>query len=254
MHKCLTQAPFNFAFTLAETLITLGIIGIVAALTIPALTVKYQKKTTVTRLKKCYTEFAQAVQMAEAENGTVDTWNINLDADDEENGMALTKPILKYLKIVKSCDDGHRQECFGDLKNINGEDWRPLPYSSHILADGSSFLITGGGTSSSSKYSPHLHIYVDIDGRKKGTTTLGKDVFPLFIGFGKQKPDGANENQWKQSGFNLFGAGWIPGLNREDLFNDDEGGCSKSAGNAAGRYCGALIQYDGWEIKDDYPW
>ena len=38
-------------FTLAEVLITLGIIGVVAALTLPSVIQKYQKKVTVERLK-----------------------------------------------------------------------------------------------------------------------------------------------------------------------------------------------------------
>lgn len=47
------------AFTLAEVLITLGIIGIVAAMTLPALIGKYQKNQTLTQLKKAYTEISQ---------------------------------------------------------------------------------------------------------------------------------------------------------------------------------------------------
>ena len=50
------------AFTLAEVLITLGIIGFVAA--IPMMITNYQKHVTVTQLKKAYTEFAQALQKA----------------------------------------------------------------------------------------------------------------------------------------------------------------------------------------------
>ena len=41
----------RLAFTLAEVLVTLGIIGIIAALTMPALITKYQKKQTVAQLK-----------------------------------------------------------------------------------------------------------------------------------------------------------------------------------------------------------
>lgn len=36
--------------------------------------------------------------------------------------------------------------------------------------------------------------------------------------------------------------------NRDKLL---ENNCNK---NSSGDYCGALIQMDGWEIKDDYPW
>ena len=42
------------AFTLSEVLITLGIIGIIAAMTLPSLVGRYQEKVTVTRLKKYY--------------------------------------------------------------------------------------------------------------------------------------------------------------------------------------------------------
>lgn len=50
----------NKAFTLSETLITLGIIGVVAALTMPAVITNYQKKQTSAQLKKAYSTFAQA--------------------------------------------------------------------------------------------------------------------------------------------------------------------------------------------------
>lgn len=58
-------------FTLAEVLITLGIIGIVAAMTMPTLIGKYQKKQTAVQLKKVYTEMSQAVALSELDNGDV---------------------------------------------------------------------------------------------------------------------------------------------------------------------------------------
>ena len=42
----------NKAFTLAEVLVTLGIVGVIAAMTIPMLITNYQKRLTLTRLKK----------------------------------------------------------------------------------------------------------------------------------------------------------------------------------------------------------
>ena len=48
-------------FTLAEVLITLGIIGVVAALTMPTLMSNYRKHQTVTQLKKAYSEISQAI-------------------------------------------------------------------------------------------------------------------------------------------------------------------------------------------------
>lgn len=49
------------AFTLAEVLITLGIIGVVAAITIPGLITKYQKLATVVKLKKVYSQLNQVM-------------------------------------------------------------------------------------------------------------------------------------------------------------------------------------------------
>ncbi len=57
------------AFTLAEVLITLGIIGVVAAMTLPALISLYQKKIVETRLEHTYSLISQALKMAEADYG-----------------------------------------------------------------------------------------------------------------------------------------------------------------------------------------
>ena len=54
------------AFTLAEVLITLGVIGVVAAMTLPSLIQKHNEKVIVTQLKKVYSTFSQAYKMAEA--------------------------------------------------------------------------------------------------------------------------------------------------------------------------------------------
>lgn len=50
--KLVSGQAARLGFTLAEVLITLGIIGVVAALTLPALIQNYQKKATATSVKK----------------------------------------------------------------------------------------------------------------------------------------------------------------------------------------------------------
>ena len=60
MFKSLYNKKFS-GFTLAEVLITLGIIGIVAAMTIPALITKYQKQVAATQLKKHYSQLNQVL-------------------------------------------------------------------------------------------------------------------------------------------------------------------------------------------------
>ena len=84
------------AFTLAEVLITLAIIGIVAAVTIPTLITKYQEKQTVTRFKWIYSTLANAFTMAVAENGAPETWDLN-SAEDMANILS------KYMRISEKC-------------------------------------------------------------------------------------------------------------------------------------------------------
>lgn len=81
---------------LAEILITIGIIGVVAAITIPTLITNYQKKITATKLKKTYAELTNAVRLSEADNGEVSGWNITNKS--EEN---FDEYILPYIKASK---------------------------------------------------------------------------------------------------------------------------------------------------------
>lgn len=85
----------KFGFTLAEVLITLGIIGVVAALTMPTLIQSHKKHVVETRLKHFYSVINQAVKLSEAYNGDKTTWSVS------ENGQFWNyiEPYLKYTKI-----------------------------------------------------------------------------------------------------------------------------------------------------------
>lgn len=75
------------AFTLAEVLITLGVIGIVAAMTLPVLIQNYRKQVVETRLKKFYSIFNQTIKRIEADYGDIDSWFENLSSGDiDEDG------------------------------------------------------------------------------------------------------------------------------------------------------------------------
>lgn len=75
----------NTAFTLAEVLITLAIIGIVAAVTIPSLTQKYEEKQYLIKLKKTYTVLNQAFLFAKGEYGELDYWGLTTTLSGETN-------------------------------------------------------------------------------------------------------------------------------------------------------------------------
>ena len=86
----------KIAFTLAEVLITVGIIGVVAAITIPTLISKYQEKQTVTRFKWVYSTLSNAYTMAVLENGSPKYWELNTSQD-------MAEMLSKYTKVTKKC-------------------------------------------------------------------------------------------------------------------------------------------------------
>ena len=69
-------------FTLAEILITLGIIGVVAAITIPSLMTAHKKHVTGAKLKKSVSTLNQAIKLSESENGELETWDKSLDQEE----------------------------------------------------------------------------------------------------------------------------------------------------------------------------
>ena len=81
------------AFTLAEVLITLGIIGVVAAMTLPSLIQNYHEKQRVTQLKKAYSVMQNAFLMAQEEYGDVTDWGLTItntgEKDDDGNDILI---------------------------------------------------------------------------------------------------------------------------------------------------------------------
>lgn len=90
----------NFGFTLAEVLITLLIIGVVAEITIPPLINDFQTNETVTSFTRIYSILDQAYKRAVQDNGTPDNWNLTADASGAVNLLNIFAP---YLKITKNC-------------------------------------------------------------------------------------------------------------------------------------------------------
>lgn len=115
-----------FGFTLAEVLITLGIIGVVAAMTFPALVNNIQKKVLQTQFKKSYNTIFNAYRQAEAQLGYhvmcyYGDDNVGAPCLEYENGncikygeavnptnqgsdcTVLRNELLKTLKVIKIC-------------------------------------------------------------------------------------------------------------------------------------------------------
>lgn len=88
----------RLAFTLAEVLITLGIIGVVAALTLPGLIQKYQEQAAISNLKKAYSMLSQAYRRAIEEYGPVSDWCTDSEKQTLECSYKSYDILGRYIK------------------------------------------------------------------------------------------------------------------------------------------------------------
>ena len=172
------------AFTLAEVLITLGIIGIVAALTLPSLIQNYTEKATVAKVKKNYAIISQAYQMALNEEGAVDTWGLESygGAGDETNILIHLK---KYLNLSKYCGVEPLGCWQTPTYSMDGTVLANLDHhrtvSKAVLSDGTVIATSIGVHSSPWDDTSIWATYtIDVNGAKK-PNMHGKDVFNFYF-------------------------------------------------------------------------
>lgn len=163
-------------FTLAEVLVTLGIIGVVSAMTVPTLMQNYQRKSYVTQLHKVYNELQQAAQQYMTDRNAVNLREAGLTSND-----ALANFVKTYFKVINDCGED-RQPCMSDdYKKITGKvlgnaSGQPLNMT---IASGVSF---GFGISSTGTANNNRVAIFDVDvNGPQGPNIAGRDVFILGL-------------------------------------------------------------------------
>ena len=133
------------AFTLAEVLITLGIIGVVAAMTMPSLIASHKEKETVSKLKKVYSTLSNAFLLADEKYGTPDNWEL-IEYDSPEGANNLLSKLAEFMNVAKYC--GNAAGCNTDVqyKYLNGSKYNydldsNTTYAKLILADGTMLAV-----------------------------------------------------------------------------------------------------------------
>ncbi|MBR6163416.1 type II secretion system protein [bacterium] len=238
------------AFTLAEVLITLVIIGVIAAITVPTLIIKHQKEQTVVRLKKEYSALAQALTTAARDYGSTTSWEIYKGSDTvtidgvEYTGSEhfLNKYVVPYVAIAKNCGNSTEGDCSFTYKTLNGTNGSQdaTTISKIYLNDGTLVAVATGVNDNESL----ANFVIDINGQKK-PNKVGRDVF--FFNYTLKHIDPIRAQNHVGRFFP-----WAYSWSREQITGDEyEGCCNKSQ---KGMYCAALIMRDMWQIKDDYPW
>ena len=185
-HYSLKHKP---AFTLAEVLITLAIIGVVAAITMPTLIQHFQKKSLETQTQRFYSMMSQAVKQYMADYGVDDLRNTPLAGDNYEDNCdspeaiaSIRDFVTKYLKVAKECDHD-ANDCFAPEYHVwdgsklddnftTGANWDSR--RDYVLVDGSVIRIGYHW------YNEPIGLYVDVNG-KKGPNRVGYDLWFMDI-------------------------------------------------------------------------
>ena len=100
------------AFTLAEVLITLGIIGIVAALTLPAFISNVQGRIQAKRVENINQKLSKVTDKMAVQSGLI----------GYPDTMAFVQEMKKHMSIAKVCDNSHLSECWGTTEVDVGKD------------------------------------------------------------------------------------------------------------------------------------
>ncbi len=210
------------AFTLAEVLITLGIIGIVAAMTMPSLITNYRKKQTAVRLERFYSIMSQAVLRWQQDEGIVPE-DIRFPAETVKNGVKtqewFSSTIGKYITTTYQTTNGQNfSAAFNDGSG----------FDSYIGNENQFFIF----------YCVDYKYCINANGDGNYN---GKTGFLFEINRGKF----------------LTSSPYFDNKTREEILEsckygnrDDPSVSSKGRRHA----CARLIQMDGWEIRKDYPW
>ncbi|MCI1273128.1 MAG: type II secretion system GspH family protein [Clostridiaceae bacterium] len=230
------------AFTLAEVLITLGIIGVVAALTMPSLIANYRKQVIITQLKKTYSTLSQAMLFTVQADG--DYSSLTFSDGDMNSTISWYEDNLKpHLQVIKSCynesgcwhSSGYTRFLNGAIADYdNGTKGIGTAIITFVTNDGIMQCLDGFTQADiATRFKVNimndsgLGVYVDINGNKL-PNVIGQDIFVMV----------------------LSDRGFVPaGLNATDAeVNAD---CSP---NGKGYFCLEKIIRDNWTLSKNSTW
>lgn len=222
----MTRIHYKTGFTLAEVLITLGIIGVVAAMTLPAIINKVSENILRQQFKKAYNTVSNALVRTYANNGfwyecyygesrggTCVEYNDkgiclkyeNIYGYDYNSQCSqLFKEMKTILKVIKICDkNAYANGCIPDMKGFDSiySEKRPDATEdetssavagaggykeSNIKNNNAAWVLSDGTVIGYYSGLPWKLFWIDINGHKK-PNKWGYDIFPFkLVGNGKR--------------------------------------------------------------------
>lgn len=175
-------------FTLAEVLIVLGIIGIIAALTIPAILNQTQKREIVVAFKTGYSDLSNAINQIKTDNGGEIIGGIG------SNSGGFITILQNYIKFSKICHNNSYTEGCTDytglnannIKMLNGDNfWWPAAFTGAGAITSNGMVIVPTGHSANCT-NPGLdigfcdYLSIDVNGSKP-PNIFGRDILRLYV-------------------------------------------------------------------------
>lgn len=223
------------AFTLAEVLITLGIIGVVAAITIPVILNNVSNQEIVSKYKEDFSIFNQAAKSLNNDNGGVMENTLG-----SSNVTALTN-LSKYIQFSKTCSTNPYTEGCADYVGNNASNLKMLDntafswstlfsaYPGAVMQNGTIMIVQNLDTTCKASFigtnvGVCSIVTFDVNGAKS-PNIFGRDIFRVHITADGVYPWGS--------------------INDRGVTNPAVYGCKESGASGNGESCGARILREG---------
>lgn len=236
------------AFTLAEVIIVIGIIGMLAEMIIPNLVAQYQKQQYATQLKQTVSQLQTAMRILTVNEGVSKLSDSNILVTENSEDMATFGNragegfFKKYFKIIKNCGTQSPSPCFAkNYTTLNGlytsSDAITCAYSV-IIANGTSLCIRPAESSRPG------YFVIDLNGPKKPNKE-GRDLFSVSYYYDGTLDDGVSPecrkgiaNKCQESQANAAAV-------REFRYDSL---CKNGSNPVYGAGCFGKILNDGWKM------
>lgn len=209
------------AFTLAEVLITLVVIGVIAALTIPTLMKANKRTETEAKLKKTYSVVANLIKLSQLDNDMPGTW----DSSNEQTAYGTY--IRPYLKFAKECTPA--SPCTRNLYAPKGgvvvNNWSAT--TGGYLSDGSLVVFSFQNPAKADMW-----VTFDVNG-DKGPNQMAKDLFVFYYDVDALKLRGSASDMAEATA-------------KSNCINGGDGNCTAD--------CAEWLYMHSFNIPSDYPW
>lgn len=217
------------AFSIAEILITLSLIGFISSLVIPRVINNYQKRITANKVKIFYSTIKHAFNTSILKHGPTKYWVYDSDimrvenagSTYEQNKAYIEKYLAPYLKI-------------NEISNIND-----IKAAAKVSLNNGMVFTFSFQNDRTDALDGLILINYFVDGNPNNRTS--KNLFSFM----------ATQNSRALKPFELS---WNE--NREKLLNDTAWGCTVGEWNNRKNplYCTKLLELNNWIFPSDYPW